>query len=34
MHQNGRRVPLNLQPTFKEEINRLQRDGPIEKLSN
>ena len=33
-HQKGRRVPINLQPRVSEELERLQTEGHIEKLSN
>ena len=33
-HQKGRRVPINLQPRVSEELERLQTDGHIEKLSS
>ena len=32
-HQKGRRVPINLQPRVSEELERLQTEGHIEKLS-
>ena len=33
-HQNGRRVPINLQPRVSAELERLQTEGHIEKLSS
>ena len=33
-HQKGRHVPINLQPRVSEELERLQTEGPIEKLSS
>ena len=33
-HQKGRRVPINLQPRVTAELERLQREGHIEKLSS
>ena len=33
-HQKGRRVPINLQPRVSEELERLQTEGHIEKLSS
>ena len=33
-HQKGRRVPINLQPRVSAELERLQTEGPIEKLSS
>ena len=33
-HQKGRRVPINLQPRVSAEIERLQTEGHIEKLSS
>ena len=32
-HQKGRRVPINLQPRVTAELERLQKEGHIEKLS-
>ena len=34
IHQKGRRVPLQLQPKVETELERLQRDGHIERLQN
>ena len=33
-HQRGRRVPSNLQPRVTVELDRLQKEGHIEKLSS
>ena len=33
-HQEGRRVPINLQPRVSAELERLQTEGHIEKLSS
>ena len=33
-HQKGRRVPINLQPRVSAELERLQTEGHIEKLSS
>ena len=33
-HQKGRRVPINLQPSVTAELERLQNEGHIEKLSS
>ena len=33
-HQRGRRVPINLQPRLSAELERLQTEGHIEKLSS
>ena len=33
-HQKGRRVPINLQPRVSDELERLQTEGHIEKLSS
>ena len=33
-HQKGRRIPLQLQPKFEAELERLQRNGYIERLQN
>ena len=33
-HQRGRRVPINLQPRVAAELERLQNEGHIEKLSS
>ena len=33
-HQEGRRVPINIQPRVFVESNRLQENGHIEKLSS
>ena len=33
-HQKGRRVPINLQPRVSNELERLQTEGHIEKLSS
>ena len=33
-HQKGRRVPINLQPRVSEELERLQSEFHIEKLSS
>ena len=33
-HQKGRRVPINLQPRVSEELERLQTEGHIKKLSS
>ena len=32
-HQNGGRLPINLQPRVTAELERLQNEGHIEKLS-
>ena len=34
MHQKGRRVPINLQPRVTAELQRLQNEGHIEKISS
>ena len=33
-HKKGRRVSINLQPSFPEKINRLQKERHLKRLSN